>query len=408
MSINPEKAKFYTNILLNSLLEKKMSFDRLFSLIVRKYGVNPREARQLYKLLYKILIYYHTIRFLASYHGFTRRVSGFVDYLYSRGFSIDTVLGEARDLSSSLSPILKLSIMYGYPSWFIRDLYGLIPPVELEEMLRSLNERKRWLRVNTWKATIEEALECLERSGVRIHVHSEFKDMVYVEDPFHKIGGNPCIKKGLVIPQDISSYIATRLLIFSQGDFVDACSAPGVKTIQVVSQSAPGRVLAIDISLDRLYTMRRLLETYIGRTPRVLLVNADASIIQPNFTKPIVLIDAPCSNSGAIYSDPAVKIHLSKKTLRRLSIVQKRILENTIRYSGLLYYMTCSIHPAEGEEVLDYIMEKYKDRVEARFVFESHYVGRAYSKYKFSSIARRIHPQVVNGQGFFLAILEVG
>lgn len=407
MSINPDKAKFYTTILFNTLLNKKHSYDKVFSDIVRRYKLTPREASLYYKLFYKLVVYYHTIRFLSSYNGFGHSVSGIVEYLFSRAFDLDRILDEARELSHSLSPILKLSILYGYPSWFIRDLYGKLPSNELESMLKSLNEKKRWLRVNTLKTTIEDAVECLEKTSIRVKRHEYYEDVLLVEDPFVKIGVNECISKGYVIPQDITSYTAISLVTSQIEDFVDACSAPGVKLIQVYSQLNPRRLVSVDIDFDRLTTTRKLVSKFTSRDYNVIYVNADSAFLQLNLPNSFILVDAPCSNTGAIYGDPTVKLYITKKKIQKLSILQKRILVNALRNGRKIYYMTCSIHPLEGEEVVDYVVRRLGLRVKFGEIPINDFIDRGYQGYTSSNYTRRIYPHRIKGQGFFLALLEV-
>jgi len=369
--------------------------------------LTPREASLYYKLFYKLVVYYHTIRFLSSYNGFGHSVSGIVEYLFSRAFDLDRILDEARELSHSLSPILKLSILYGYPSWFIRDLYGKLPSNELESMLKSLNEKKRWLRVNTLKTTIEDAVECLEKTSIRVKRHEYYEDVLLVEDPFVKIGVNECISKGYVIPQDITSYTAISLVTSQIEDFVDACSAPGVKLIQVYSQLNPRRLVSVDIDFDRLTTTRKLVSKFTSRDYNVIYVNADSAFLQLNLPNSFILVDAPCSNTGAIYGDPTVKLYITKKKIQKLSILQKRILVNALRNGRKIYYMTCSIHPLEGEEVVDYVVRRLGLRVKFGEIPINDFIDRGYQGYTSSNYTRRIYPHRIKGQGFFLALLEV-
>lgn len=406
MSINPQKTKFYAAILLNRILRSKVSFDSAFSELTKKYSISPRESFILYKLLYKATLYYHSLRFLAGYYGYPPRVNGVVEYLYMKGFNFEAVLDEIREIASTLSPILRASITYGYPEWFVRDLYTKLPHEGLESILRSLNEKKRWLRVNTFKTSIEDALECLEKTGVRVKPHREFNDLILVNDPFIKIGNNKCVKKGLVIPQDISSYIATLIISASEGDVIDACSAPGVKLLQMYSHYQPRRMIAVDLNERRLGVLRKLIETYIGKPFNIIVVNSDSARMQINSHSASVVIDAPCSNSGAIYSDPAIKLHLTRKSMKRLSLVQRNILENNLMNGRITYFMTCSIHPSEGEEVIDYILSKHGSKIAPKDNVHIPGLTKGYPGFRSSDVVYRIQPHVVNGQGFFISILE--
>ena len=76
-------------------------------------------------------------------------------------------------------------------------------------------------------------------------------------------------------------------------------------------------------------------------------------------------------------------------------------------HGQVIYFMNCSIHPAEGEEVIDYIIEKHGDRVVLNTDIDVKGVAKGYPGYRSSSNVYRIQPHLVNGQGFFIAILEV-
>lgn len=406
MNIHPQKLRFFTTLLLRAVLTSRVSFDKAFSELVRRYHLSSNEASTLYRFLYKVVVYYYTIRFMSAYYGYKPRLSGVVEYIHAKNYNVEAILDDARSLAYTLSPALRVALLYGYPPWFIRDLYGKLPLSELENMLASLNERKRWLRVNTAKSTIENALECLERHGIRVKQHREFSDMLLVSDPYVKVGSNECVEKGVVIPQDISSYIAASLLRVVEGDLVDACSAPGVKLVQVLSSSRAKRAISVDVNEKRTRLIPKFIHTFLGHTPTVIVVLGDSKTLHYNVEKAVVLIDAPCSNSGAIYADPTVKLHLSRKTTRKLHMVQRNILENSLKYAHEVFFMTCSIHPLEGEALFDRILEKYSKSVE--FVqLKSKYLNRGYSGYRCSGSVYRVYPHHISGQGFFIGVLRV-
>ncbi|MEM2524543.1 MAG: RsmB/NOP family class I SAM-dependent RNA methyltransferase [Desulfurococcaceae archaeon] len=404
--VHPQKQKLLLALLLKAVLKHDIAFDKAFSLLVKKHGLSSREAGLLYRAFYKVIIYYHTIRFMSAYSGFGPRIGGLVEYLYARNFDVDCILDEVKELSHSLSPTLQLALLHGYPSWFVRDLHGKLPLNELENMLRSLNDRKRWVRVNTAKTSIEDAIECLERSGLRVKQHREFKEMLLLEDPFAKIGDNECLKEGLVVPQDISSYASTLALENVHGDFIDACSAPGIKLIQVLSRATITRTIAVDISEKRASVIPKLVNSFLGTVPNLIVVTGDSRTLHYNVKGAAVLVDSPCSNSGAIYADPVVKLHLSRKRLKRLQLVQKALLENCLKHAEKLFFVTCSVHPLEGEEVVDYLVEKYSGKIEL-LQLKLPYVDKGYMGYRCSSSAFRIYPHRVNGQGFFITALRV-
>jgi len=69
-----------------------------------------------------------------------------------------------------------------------------------------------------------------------------------------------------------------------------------------------------------------------------------------------VLVDAPCSGTGALRRNPQQRWHLSPLELAALPAKQAGILDRfapLVRSGGLLVYATCSVLSSENEEVSD-------------------------------------------------------
>ncbi len=127
---------------------------------------------------------------------------------------------------------------------------------------------------------------------------------------------------------------------------VDLCAAPGGKTAQLAAAGA--QVTAIDRSprrLDRLNAnLRRL-----GLAVESLV--ADASQWRPPQPVRFVLLDAPCTATGAIRRHPDVPHLKTPDDVVRLAAVQERLLGAAIEMlapGGTLVYCTCSLEPQEG------------------------------------------------------------
>ena len=83
------------------------------------------------------------------------------------------------------------------------------------------------------------------------------------------------------------------------------------------------------------------------------MIEADATngAIGPGFDR--VLLDAPCSDLGALASRPDARWRKSPKTIERLAEVQDELLRNAaevLRPGGTLVYSTCTISRRENED----------------------------------------------------------
>lgn len=147
--------------------------------------------------------------------------------------------------------------------------------------------------------------------------------------------------------QDAAAAIPAKLLGNVAGQrVVDLCAAPGGKTAQLAA--AGGRVTAIDRSprrLDRLNS--NLARLSLGVESLV----ADAVTWRPPEPVHHVLLDAPCTATGAIRRHPDVPHLKTPDDVARLAAVQERLLGAAVDIlapGGTLVYCTCSLEPQEG------------------------------------------------------------
>jgi 16S rRNA (cytosine967-C5)-methyltransferase len=152
--------------------------------------------------------------------------------------------------------------------------------------------------------------------------------------------------------QDAAAALPARLFGDLTGrEVVDLCAAPGGKTAQLATAGA--RVTAVDRSTRRLERLVANIERL--RLP-VEAVGADALTWRPPQPVEAVLLDAPCSTTGAIRRHPDVPHLKLPEDVARLSAVQENLLLAAIdmlRPGGTLIYCTCSLEPEEGPERIE-------------------------------------------------------
>jgi 16S rRNA (cytosine967-C5)-methyltransferase len=143
------------------------------------------------------------------------------------------------------------------------------------------------------------------------------------------------------IPAQLFGDIAGRRII-------DLCAAPGGKTAQLAAAGAS--VVAIDRSQRRL---DRLISNLHRLDLSVEAIVADAAVWQPREKVHGVLLDAPCTATGAIRRHPDVPHLKSPEDVARLAVVQERLLVaagEMVEPGGVLVYCTCSLEPEEGPQ----------------------------------------------------------
>jgi len=166
----------------------------------------------------------------------------------------------------------------------------------------------------------------------------------------------PGYREGAWWVQDAAAALPARLVgpaigAIAGARVADLCAAPGGKTLQLAAAGA--RVIAVDRAARRLERVRANLAR-VGLDAEIVMADAAAWRAEPPCDA--ILLDAPCSATGACRRHPDV-LHLkSPHDVARLTAVQDRLLDHAIdqlKPGGTLVYCVCSLEAAEGPERIE-------------------------------------------------------
>jgi 16S rRNA (cytosine967-C5)-methyltransferase len=147
---------------------------------------------------------------------------------------------------------------------------------------------------------------------------------------------------------------------------LDACAAPGGKTLAIAERLAPGRsITAFDRNRAGLGRLVREAER-LG----VDAVVAEADARRPPTTRPFdaVLVDAPCSGLGTLRRHPEIKWRRRPEDVARLAALQGEIVAGVaplVKPGGLLVYAVCTRTVDETTGVVEALLAAHP-----RFVVE--------------------------------------
>jgi 16S rRNA (cytosine967-C5)-methyltransferase len=133
---------------------------------------------------------------------------------------------------------------------------------------------------------------------------------------------------------------------------LDACAAPGGKTLILAERNPQAHILALEASAPRLEQLRKRL-THLGN--RVECRLADATELREESIFDLALADVPCSGTGTLGRNPEIRHRLRAEDLARQAARQRAILGaavRTVRPGGCVVYSTCSLEPEENEHVV--------------------------------------------------------
>ena len=175
-----------------------------------------------------------------------------------------------------------------------------------------------------------------------------------------KVTEVPGFAEGGFIVQDPGTALAVELVDAKPGEAIlDACAAPGGKTIQLAWRGA--KVTACEVNPKR----RRKLEENLKRVGvEVEVADALDSCRLQSIAFGKVLVDAPCSNTGVLRRRPDARWNWSVEKLEALVKLQAEILDQVeplVAPGGTLVYSTCSNEPEENLEQVNAFLVRHPD-----------------------------------------------
>jgi 16S rRNA (cytosine967-C5)-methyltransferase len=133
---------------------------------------------------------------------------------------------------------------------------------------------------------------------------------------------------------------------------LDACAAPGGKTLILAERNPEARIVAMESSAPRLAQLQKRLAPHAARIECRL---ADATALTEDSAFDLVLADVPCSGTGTLGRNPEIRHRLSPDDLSRHAERQRAILAaalRAVRPGDSVVYSTCSLEPEENEQVV--------------------------------------------------------
>ena len=166
-------------------------------------------------------------------------------------------------------------------------------------------------------------------------------------------------REGRVRLQDEGSQLIGELaagitagLVQNREKILDACAAPGGKTLILAERNPNALIVACESSPRRLADLSKRLAAYADRVECRL---ADAAALEEEGAFDLALADVPCSGTGTLGRNPEIRHRLRLEDLPRHAERQRAILRGALRAvrpGGRVVYSTCSLEPEENEQVV--------------------------------------------------------
>jgi 16S rRNA (cytosine967-C5)-methyltransferase len=233
------------------------------------------------------------------------------------------------------------------PAWLRERMYMWMPA--------ALADAPTFVRVNTRKCSVAECAHAL----APYHPIPVRDACIQVQKPFG-LFASEAFRNGWFEQQDVNSQrVCDSLFSGPLADmqwklFVDLCAGAGGKTLHAAALAVnKRRILAMDVASDKLERLRvRATRAGVGNVETRWI---DTTKVLKRLTglADVVLVDAPCSGTGALRRNPDILHHLTQDRLDELKRTQAELLRRALamcKPGGVVAYVTCSVLPEEGKE----------------------------------------------------------
>ena len=308
---------------------------------------------------------------------------------------------------------LPVAVRSNLPDEWFEALVAAYGTDETLQLTEALNQSAPLdIRVNTIKSNKAEVLQAFEHAGIDA--------MACEMAPLGlRLLKKPALQKldvftsGAIEVQDEGSQLLTHLLGAKRGEMVaDFCAGAGGKTLAIGAMMRnTGRLYAFDVAAHRLAKLKpRLARSGLSNVQTIAIESEKDQKIKRLAGKfDRVLVDAPCSGLGTLRRNPDLKWRHGVDSVTRLTQLQASILASASRLvkdGGTLVYATCSVLPAENQEVVNAFLAEHSDfeRVSAREVLAAQKIDLPEDAEREDYL--QLLPHLHRTDGFFAAYLR--
>ena len=306
-----------------------------------------------------------------------------------------------------------------YPEWLDAAFAETFGEARADEGAALSSRAPLDLRVNTLKAGRDKALAMLEDLapepapwspfGLRIALAADAK-----APPIH---AEPAFIKGLVEVQDEGSQLAALFSGAKPGEqALDLCAGAGGKTLALAAMMEnKGQLFATDDDKRRLAPIHDRLarsgaRNVQVRTPKSIHTELD----DLKGRMDLVLIDAPCTGTGAWRRNPDAKWRMRPGALEQRTKEQADILDRAVEFlkpGGRIVYITCSLLDAENGAQVRGFLARHDGftALPGAEIAEAAGLAEGFARAaKLSADGILMTPRTTQTDGFFVSVIRRG
>lgn len=252
----------------------------------------------------------------------------------------------------------RYSVQYSLPVWLVKKLIDQFGQERAEVIFASLLVRNK----ASVRVTQPDQLETLQQE---LEADLSQLSPVGLTKASGHFAASQAFQSGLLTIQDeTSQLVAPTLKIEGHERILDACAAPGGKTLHMASYLTTGQITALDLYDHKLDLIEQSAQR-LGLADKISTQKLDASLVHEYFPADSfdkILVDAPCSGLGLLRRKPDLKYRKSSQDFEQLQAIQLKILASvcqTLVKGGIITYSTCTIVDEENSQVIQKFLETH-------------------------------------------------
>ena len=313
---------------------------------------------------------------------------------------INALLRKLNDLPLDESKYLA-ETRYAFPNWLFQRIRKAYPEQWRDILIQSNEHPPMFIRVNETIISTNSYLDLLSQHDISATSAPFIQNCLQLEKPI-AVEKLPNFDKGWCSVQDYSAQFAAHILApLARSKLLDACAAPGGKTIALLEKIFNIHITAIDNNQKRLDKITENVQRVFPETTRLSLICDHAENIEhwsDDILFDTILLDAPCSATGVIRRHPDIKLLRTEAEIENITSIQKTLLArlwSLLEVDGYLLYATCSLLPEENTEQIKIFLNAHQDATEVEIeIFKKHKTHHGY----------QIFPKI--GDGFYYCLLQ--
>jgi len=326
---------------------------------------------------------------------------------------------ERAALAGAVLADAPASVLGDYPEWLDPHFARVFGDDRAAEGAALAGRAPLDLRVNTLKGERDETLARLAHLGaeptrwspigIRIRLSADAKSPA--------IHAEPAFLKGAVEIQDEGSQLAALFAGAKPGEqVVDLAAGAGGKTLALAAvMENHGQIYATDIDKRQLAPIHERITRANAHNIQVRTPRGEADMLADLVGRiDLVLIDAPCTGTGAWRRNPDAKWRVRPGALTERMKQQEALLDRAaalVKAGGRIGYITCSVLAEENGDQIRAFLSRHRDFaiVRPRDIVAAALGERAMVFCQAALLAEEgllMTPRATDTDGFYVAVMR--